>query len=1493
MDPSQPPAPVTEMEQLFERLRSGLGAEWVALEPDDAVLGAGDDPRLLRSSVPLADGRPGVLMAQRGNDAPVFSDAERELFIHLAGLTETVLRVAGEASQRSRRLAVAQAVAAGVADGVTVVEVLGATVDAVFDNSGYYAVTATLLDHEADEQLIVADRTRALRNHTGMRRPLAAGLVGAVALTGVQQLHGHAGRHPGFEWPEADAVYNSLLLTPVIVEGRCDAVLELCDTRVNAFDPHDAELMASVAGMLASALMRAGALEESRHRAARRAVGSAVAAALTDAQSPAEALKSAASTVFANSSYDLVAATIVLEDTQEQLLVSDLSRLGAEPGSQRRPLHAGVVGASIQSREQILLGDAQTDPRFDWPHPLPLNSLLVTPVVVDDRCVAALEIWDAHPDRFDRFDAALMQHVSDHLAAAWRSINLRDESERRARRLELTLEVTRGVAAATSPEGALAAAAAALARSTAYETMAAVLADRVTGEQILVAAYYPDGELPAGLRRPLGDGITGFALEHGSPLRIDDVTERSNWQAWAWEPTYRSALLMPVVVDGTCVATLELGDHRPNRFSDQDMVLMATAAEQVAASLRRIGLGRESSRRADRLALAAELARGIAEAATVEQALDLAARTVFERVNYTATVATLALHEAGEQLFVSDYNADGSSLAGVRRGLMEGVIGDVILHCEPVLLARASEHPSYSWPNDVNDDVWESMVAVPVMDGGRCRAVMSVHEYEPDRLDGDDLRLMVAVAGQVAASLRGLELRHQSERRARRLALTAEIAKRTASAASEDEALRAAATTLFEAIEYGAVSVYRCHHQAGEAVLMVNLERAESASPETRWPIGHGITGRTIRTGQVVRLGRATDDPDYGWEGEGDYPSLVQAPVMVDGRCEAVLELAEDVPDRYTQDDEVLMRTAAEQVAAAMRGARLRSEAEANVRRLELTLAAARAVAAADSQDAVLETFVRTVHEGAGYATVEATIALPATGEQLVVASVMPGGESSAGRRRELARGTTGLAFTEGRQVYACDTADGSIPGLLQPDTWRSRLATPVVINDQVVAVLSVAEMAPNSYTAADELFMQTVAEQVAAALLGAQLRDESAKRASRLEVTVAVAEAVAGATGVEPTLRAAANTISRLVACGAVTAYVAEPETGEQVALVDVDLHDGSVEGMRRPLYAHTTGQVFAEGRQVRINHISEDPGFLPWMPTVSKYASVLITPITIDGQTSALIALYDLSPGRFDQQDSLLMQAVAEQIAAALRGAHMQSELRQRADRLGLLEQRHRALLERLVLAQEEERSRVAADLHDDTVQVLSACVIALDRVRRAIEQEDVSRAATVLDDVAELMAGAVDRTRRMTFELRPAVLWQNGLEAALRQLLSTVQSESEMQVSFEALGVVERLDETLETIAFRSIAELTTNARNHSRATRLSITLATESGLLHAVVSDDGRGFDLAQALSRARVTNHLGLEAMMERIDAAGGSITIETGAGLGTTARLSLPVRPAT
>ena len=106
---------------------------------------------------------------------------------------------------------------------------------------------------------------------------------------------------------------------------------------------------------------------------------------------------------------------------------------------------------------------------------------------------------------------------------------------------------------------------------------------------------------------------------------------------------------------------------------------------------------------------------------------------------------------------------------------------------------------------------------------------------------------------------------------------------------------------------------------------------------------------------------------------------------------------------------------------------------------------------------------------------------------------------------------------------------------------------------------------------------------------------------------------------------------------------------------------------------------------------------------------------PVMLEGSCAASLTVYGEHPRAFDEQDLVLMRTVAEQVAAALRGLRLRDQSEARAQRLEQLELRHRALLERLVRAQELERSRVAADLHDDTVQVLSACVIALDRVRR----------------------------------------------------------------------------------------------------------------------------------------------------------------------------------
>jgi signal transduction histidine kinase len=112
-----------------------------------------------------------------------------------------------------------------------------------------------------------------------------------------------------------------------------------------------------------------------------------------------------------------------------------------------------------------------------------------------------------------------------------------------------------------------------------------------------------------------------------------------------------------------------------------------------------------------------------------------------------------------------------------------------------------------------------------------------------------------------------------------------------------------------------------------------------------------------------------------------------------------------------------------------------------------------------------------------------------------------------------------------------------------------------------------------------------------------------------------------------------------------------------------------------------------------------------------------------------------------------------------------------------------------------------------------------------------------------------------------------------------------------SLEVSGFEERIDSTLETLIFRSITELLGNVRAHASATSVVVQLERDENAVHVRVADDGRGFDLETALARARRTNHLGLESLMERMDAAGGTVEVITAPGEGTVVEITQPLWP--
>ncbi len=215
----------------------------------------------------------------------------------------------------------------------------------------------------------------------------------------------------------------------------------------------------------------------------------------------------------------------------------------------------------------------------------------------------------------------------------------------------------------------------------------------------------------------------------------------------------------------------------------------------------------------------------------------------------------------------------------------------------------------------------------------------------------------------------------------------------------------------------------------------------------------------------------------------------------------------------------------------------------------------------------------------------------------------------------------------------------------------------------------------------------------------------------------------------------------------------------------------------------------------------------------------------------------------------------------------------------------ERLRALLiDKIITAQEEERRRISRELHDDTGQALTAIKMGLSNAMAICN--DCANIAR-LDELRDLVGQTLEGVRMLAHELRPPVLDDLGLVAAVRRYLYDWGRTFEVQVSFETFGMDGvRLAPTVETAVYRIVQEALTNAARHSGAGRVDVVLERRGDECVAIVEDGGRGFD-PNAVDKAR---NLGLQGMMERANLVGGQVVVESAPGRGTTVFVRVPIR---
>ena len=208
---------------------------------------------------------------------------------------------------------------------------------------------------------------------------------------------------------------------------------------------------------------------------------------------------------------------------------------------------------------------------------------------------------------------------------------------------------------------------------------------------------------------------------------------------------------------------------------------------------------------------------------------------------------------------------------------------------------------------------------------------------------------------------------------------------------------------------------------------------------------------------------------------------------------------------------------------------------------------------------------------------------------------------------------------------------------------------------------------------------------------------------------------------------------------------------------------------------------------------------------------------------------------------------------------------------------------LLRRLVTAQEDERRRVARELHDSVGQLLSALMLAVGAVRDSGPLPVVAMAR--LDDVQRIADEMGRTTHDLAVRLRPTALDDFGLYVALQNDLKEWSSRTGVEVHFQASGLESsRLLPEVETALYRVLQEALTNIVKHAEAHLVSVVVERQDGQAVAVVEDDGVGFD-PDAVGAGR----LGLVGMRERVTLIGGTLQVESGPGSGTTLRVRVPL----
>jgi signal transduction histidine kinase len=331
--------------------------------------------------------------------------------------------------------------------------------------------------------------------------------------------------------------------------------------------------------------------------------------------------------------------------------------------------------------------------------------------------------------------------------------------------------------------------------------------------------------------------------------------------------------------------------------------------------------------------------------------------------------------------------------------------------------------------------------------------------------------------------------------------------------------------------------------------------------------------------------------------------------------------------------------------------------------------------------------------------------------------------------------------------------------------------------------------------------------------------------------------------------------------------------------------LSDKYAEEMRLKLGEGIAGKVAQSGRSVLLEDISSEPNAARLdLISLEGLRAFISVPLRAKDNVLGVMNVASHVPHRFTKEDVHLLHSIGDQLGIAIEEAILHERLRRARERL-------RKLARQNLVAEEEERRRIARELHDETSQSLSGIALQLEALIEMSAQSGNQDAKFIagLKKVQSLTVQVHKEVSRIISNLHPAVLDTLGLVAAVRQHAKNGLQPLNINVTTEVKGTEMRFPPDVEAALFRVFQGAIGNIAEHSKAKNASIVLVYQPDEFSLSINDDGQGFDVSRITDVEESGRGRGVFSMRERIGFLGGTSGIESKIGAGTTVWAKIPI----